>query len=144
VHISKLSPIDRLSTETQQFFGSDATAAGIRFQFASRIKDHVKLLKQARSESRDCKDVALSGGVNDNGLIKVLLFSFQSRFTLSEAHINSLLAIARTMGSDVTAKAVSHQIPRLKSIGKLQLQALEDGADPKDVVISTTVKDTQG
>jgi hypothetical protein len=48
------------------------------------------------------------------------------------------------MGSDVTAKAVSHQIPRLKSIGKLQLQALEDGADPKDVVISTTVKDTQG
>jgi hypothetical protein len=48
------------------------------------------------------------------------------------------------MGSDVTAKAVSHQIPRLKSIGKLLLQALEDGADPKDVVISTTVKDTQG
>jgi hypothetical protein len=47
--------------EIQQFFGSDATAAGIRFQFATRIKDDVKLLKQARNEGKDCKDVELGG-----------------------------------------------------------------------------------
>jgi hypothetical protein len=41
------------------------------------------------------------------------------------------------MGSDVTAKAVQHQMPRLKQIGKLQLQSLADGLDPKDLPIGT-------
>lgn len=41
------------------------------------------------------------------------------------------------MGSDVTAKAVQHQMPRLKQIGKLQLQSLANGHDPKDVPIGT-------
>lgn len=48
------------------------------------------------------------------------------------------------MGSDVTAKALQHQIPRFRNIGKLQLQALQSGGDPKDVDIGTTVKDNQG
>lgn len=59
-------------------------------------------------------------------------------------HINFLLDTARIMGSDVTAKALQHQIPRFRNIGKLQLQALQSGGDPKDVDIGTTVKDNQG
>ncbi|KIM99632.1 hypothetical protein OIDMADRAFT_55547 [Oidiodendron maius Zn] len=111
-----LESVSKLS-EVQQFFGSDATASGIKFQFATRIKEHVKLLKQARSEGKDCKDVALSSGGNDK-------------------------AVARTMGSDVTSKAIQHQIARLKVFSKAQLEALESGTDPKDVTPSAG-KDNQ-
>lgn len=48
------------------------------------------------------------------------------------------------MGSDVTAKAVKHQVPRLKAIGRLQLDALESGDDPKDVDLSSMVKGNKG
>jgi hypothetical protein len=63
--------------------------------------------------------------------------SIYFRMRRSGAPINFLLAIARTMGSDVTAKALQHQMPRLKQIGKLQLQSLADGLDPKDLPIGT-------
>jgi hypothetical protein len=55
------------SIEIQQFFGSDATPNGIRFQISTRFKEHVKLLKQAHSEGKDCKDVPLSTGTKDSG-----------------------------------------------------------------------------
>jgi hypothetical protein len=55
----------------------------------------------------------------------------------SEAHINFILAIARIMGNDVTAKAVQHQMPRLRELGKQQLQSLKEGRDPKDITIGT-------
>jgi hypothetical protein len=46
--------------EIRQFFGSDASTGGIKFQFSTRIKDDVSLLKQARKNGIDCKDVVLS------------------------------------------------------------------------------------
>jgi hypothetical protein len=42
------------------------------------------------------------------------------------------------MGSDVTASALKHQIPRFKAIGKAQLDALEAGQDPKDVNVGVS------
>jgi hypothetical protein len=45
------------------------------------------------------------------------------------------------MGSDVTAKAVSHVVPRFKHIGKLQIEALASGMDPRDVDLISMVKD---
>lgn len=135
-----------MSTEIQQFFGSDATIAGIRFQFATRIKDDVKLLKQARNEGQDCKDVVLSSGEKGKGQMNFALqLCFICLFILLRLDtwlpINFLLAIARTMGSDVTAKAVSHVVPRFKLIGKLQIEALASGMDPLDVDLTSTVKD---
>lgn len=47
------------------------------------------------------------------------------------------------MGSDVTSKAIQHQIARLKVFSKAQLEALESGTDPKDVTPSVG-KDNQG
>jgi hypothetical protein len=41
------------------FFGSDATAAGIKFQWATRIKEDAAVLKEARANGVDCKDVTL-------------------------------------------------------------------------------------
>lgn len=55
------------SIEIQQFFGSDATSNGIKFQMNTRFKEHVKRLKQAHSEGKDCKDVPLSTGAKDSG-----------------------------------------------------------------------------
>ncbi|PMD37336.1 hypothetical protein L207DRAFT_74352 [Hyaloscypha variabilis F] len=46
--------------EIQQCFGSDATAGGIRFQFATRINKNVKLIKSARANGIDCKEIKLS------------------------------------------------------------------------------------
>jgi hypothetical protein len=48
------------------------------------------------------------------------------------------------MGSDVTAKALRHQIPRFKAIGKLQLEALESGSDPKDVDLGAMAGGSSG
>jgi hypothetical protein len=45
--------------EIAAFFGSDATAAGIKFQFATRIKEDVAVLKEARKDGVDCKNVTL-------------------------------------------------------------------------------------
>lgn len=47
------------------------------------------------------------------------------------------------MGSDVTSKAIQHQIARLKVFSKAQLEALESGTDPKNVTPSAG-KDNQG
>lgn len=47
--------------EIQKCFGSDASAAGIRFQFMTRIKADVKLINGARANGVDCKDITLSG-----------------------------------------------------------------------------------
>lgn len=52
--------------------------------------------------------------------------------------------VAKTMGSDVTAKAIQHQIPRLKAIDKLQLDALDSGSDPKDVDLSAMTGNKSG
>ena len=41
------------------FFGSDATAAGIKFQWSTRIKEDAAVLKEARANGVDCKDVTL-------------------------------------------------------------------------------------
>jgi hypothetical protein len=46
--------------EVQQCFGSDATAGGLRFQFSTRIKAGVELIKDARAKGIDCKDIKLS------------------------------------------------------------------------------------
>jgi hypothetical protein len=45
--------------EVAAFFGSDATAVGIKFQFATRIKEDAAVLKEARVNGVDCKDVTL-------------------------------------------------------------------------------------
>jgi hypothetical protein len=47
-------------TELQLCFGSDATAGGLKFQFATRVKSDVDLIKDARAKGIDCKDVKLS------------------------------------------------------------------------------------
>jgi hypothetical protein len=45
--------------EVQQCFGSDATVAAIKDQFARRFKDNVKQINDARASGRDCKEVDL-------------------------------------------------------------------------------------
>jgi hypothetical protein len=50
--------------EIAAFFGSDATAAGIKFQFATHIKEDAALLKEARADGVDCKDVTLKSLVS--------------------------------------------------------------------------------
>lgn len=65
-----------MPTEVQQFFGSDATVGGIRFQFATNIKDNVQLLKQAREDGKDCKDVVLSGGAKEKGQMTLFCVLF--------------------------------------------------------------------
>lgn len=50
-----------LLPEIQQCFGSDAIAGGIKFQFVTRIKADVNLIKNARANGIDCKDIKLSG-----------------------------------------------------------------------------------
>lgn len=45
--------------EIAAFFGSDATKASIKFQFATRIKEDAALLREARKDGVDCKDVTL-------------------------------------------------------------------------------------
>jgi hypothetical protein len=67
-----------MRTEIQQFFGSDATAGGIRFQFSARIKEDVSLLKQARIDGIDCKDVVLSAKARGQ---KFAFFYFLSTFS---------------------------------------------------------------
>jgi hypothetical protein len=46
--------------ELQKCFGSDATVGGIKFQFATRVKADVELIKEARAKGIDCKDIKLS------------------------------------------------------------------------------------
>jgi hypothetical protein len=46
--------------EIQQCYGSDATAAGIKFQFATTFKKNVADIQAARSSGTDCKDITLS------------------------------------------------------------------------------------
>lgn len=59
--------------------------------------------------------------------------------------VNVTPAIARTMGSDVTARSVEGQVyTRLRPIGKLQLEALKSGADPKDVDLTVNAKGMKG
>jgi hypothetical protein len=53
--------------EIQQFFGSDATAGGIKFQFHTRVKEDVKILIAARAAGTDCKDAILSCGSTGKG-----------------------------------------------------------------------------
>ncbi|KAF7931679.1 uncharacterized protein EAE98_004415 [Botrytis deweyae] len=52
-------------TEVQKCFGSDATAGGIKFQFATTIKKHVDQIRSARAAGKDCKDITF----NSNGLL---------------------------------------------------------------------------
>lgn len=53
--------------EIQQFYGSDATPAGLRFQYFDRIRYAVQALRAARAAGIDCKLVVLNGGVNTKG-----------------------------------------------------------------------------
>jgi hypothetical protein len=50
-----------LMSDIKKCFGSDASAAGIKFQFMTRIKADVKLINDARASGVDCKDITLSG-----------------------------------------------------------------------------------
>lgn len=66
--------------EIQQCFGSDATAGGIQFQFSTRIRADVRLVKDARAKGIDCKDIKLSwanesskGGKGRKFCFKILL-----------------------------------------------------------------------
>ncbi|KAF7900417.1 uncharacterized protein EAF01_007719 [Botrytis porri] len=52
-------------TEVQQCFGSDASAGGIKFQFATTIKKNVDQIRSARAAGKDCKDIVF----NSNGLL---------------------------------------------------------------------------
>ena len=45
--------------EIVAFFGSDCTVGALKFQFATRIKEDVEILKNARAGGVDCKDVTL-------------------------------------------------------------------------------------
>jgi hypothetical protein len=57
---SELTSLLIAFTELQQCFGSDATTGGLKFQFATRIKADVDLIKDARAKGIDCKDIKLS------------------------------------------------------------------------------------
>jgi len=57
-----------LFIEIHQFFGSDATIAGIRFQFSTTFKGYANQLKVARESGIDCKNVVL-GASKGNGWI---------------------------------------------------------------------------
>ncbi|TGO22794.1 hypothetical protein BPAE_0154g00050 [Botrytis paeoniae] len=53
-------------TEVQKCFGSDASAVGIKFQFATTIKKNVDQIRNARAAGKDCKDIIT---FNSNGLL---------------------------------------------------------------------------
>lgn len=48
------------SLELHEYFGSDATLGGLKFQFATRIKGDVQALKDSKSAGIDCKFAVLS------------------------------------------------------------------------------------
>jgi|SRR6187402_659961 len=78
--ISAKKHIDE-NTEVAACFGSDATAAGIRFQFATRIKGDVKIIRDARARGIDCKDIKLESFGGKNGrtfrFLKAHFFKYQ-------------------------------------------------------------------
>ncbi|PQE06651.1 hypothetical protein CJF31_00009776 [Rutstroemia sp. NJR-2017a BVV2] len=91
--------------EIQQCYGSDATAAGIKFQFATTFKKNVADIQAARSSGTDCKDITLSSLATE---------------------------MAKHFGSDATADMISWQFRGIRAGAKIQTEALADGMDPKD------------
>ncbi|PQE28075.1 hypothetical protein CJF32_00005822 [Rutstroemia sp. NJR-2017a WRK4] len=73
--------------EIQQCFGSDATPAGIKFQFATTFKKNVADIQGARSSGTDCKDITLSS-----------------------------LEMAKHFGSDATADMISWQFRGIRAV----------------------------
>ncbi|KAF4613410.1 hypothetical protein G7Y89_g15477 [Cudoniella acicularis] len=124
-------------------FGSDATVAGIKFQFATNFKQNAKRIQAAHAAGKDCKDLGIgeSGTVvgkaakGDKGQSFVFLFALQALFLyLSGPLIEHATEVACIMGSDVTKKAVECQISQsIKFIGKRQLEMLASSQDPKDI-----------
>ncbi|KAG4439123.1 hypothetical protein IFR05_005410 [Cadophora sp. M221] len=89
-----------------EWFGSDATAGGIRFQFSARIKKDIDALREGRGNGVDCKDIALP----------------------------SLAEMAAIMGSDVTPNGLKFQFTdRIKPMGKKQQEMRSAGLDPKGI-----------
>lgn len=127
------------------YFGSDATEAGIRFQFASRLKNYANLLKRARAAGLDCKDVKFEGNAYGRSVC-IISHSSQHCF-LSITQPSKCWfqkEIARIMGSDVTPNGLRFQFTdRFRPVAKRQLEILEAGGDPKDVDLNTGGKGSE-
>ena len=77
--------------EVAAFFGSDATAAGIKFQFVTRIKEDAAVLKEARANGVDCKDVTLKSLVSvEQGTQWLETFAFMFKSSTSTFPLNSM------------------------------------------------------
>lgn len=133
--------------ELQKCFGSDATVGGIKFQFATRIKADIELIKNARAKSIDCKDIKLSWAdqpsIGGKGS-KDTQFCFAFCFVLPNLllplrkpeaiHIDDSIEISSIMGSDTTPNGIKFQFTdRIRPIAKRQFDMRAAGLDPKDV-----------
>ncbi|KAE9364597.1 hypothetical protein N431DRAFT_447767 [Stipitochalara longipes BDJ] len=106
----------KAAKEIQQCFGSDATAGGIKFQFATRFNKDVKLIKDARANGIDCKDIKLSW---------------------ADKSTNDGNELAKHFGSDTTAGALSKHYSRsIKADVDLLRACVKEGQDPKDLVLA--------
>ena len=145
--------------ELQKCFGSDATVGGIKFQFATRIKADVELIKNARAKSIDCKDIKLSwadqpsiGGKGSKGTQFCFAFCFVLPNLLlplrnpEAIHIDDSIEISSIMGSDTTPNGIKFQFTdRIRPIAKRQFDMRAAGLDPKDVRLdSAKGKGSQG
>jgi hypothetical protein len=108
------------------YFGSDATEAGIRSQFALRLKNYANLLKHARAAGLDCKDVKSKVMLTiDQFASSVILHSTASLPSRSHQNADLKKEIATIMGSDVTPNGLRFQFTdRFRPVAKRQLDIL--------------------
>ncbi|PBP20182.1 hypothetical protein BUE80_DR009006 [Diplocarpon rosae] len=116
----ELSALLIITAEMASLMGSDVTRNGLRFQFTDRIRPIGNRLVEMRAAGEDAKDLDLS-----------TLHSAKGSKTGDRK-------TARVMGSDVTPKALRHQIGgTIKAMGQKQLAMLVAGEDPKGLDLGT-------
>ncbi|CZR56747.1 uncharacterized protein PAC_06636 [Phialocephala subalpina] len=121
------------STEIASIMGSDATPNGIRFQFTDRFKPIAKRQLEMKGAGLDGKDIDLDsvkGGKGqkacaDNGGDPLIL-----RMGAGGPGGKDM---AKYIGSDCTKGALEWQFRRYRAGAKLQVEAVKNGQDPKDI-----------
>lgn len=132
--------------------GEDTTAGGIRFQFTDRIKPIAQRQVDAIKKGTNPQHVIIDKGGPSGKGGQILTFFFSSTLHVSLSVIaqhNTAYQIlishhtetAKYYGSEASASAIAWQVStRIRVASKMLSDAVDAGADPKDVDIDKAQK----